>query len=798
MSWVLACALSSLLAVIGAYPLFAAGPILKDIEPRGGQRGKIFTLVLKGEGLVAGADLISHLPGSVTKLVAPRDVDQPDTELAYMIQLPADAAAGVYPLRVRTPDGLSNVLIFTVSDLPEIAEKEPNDSISLAQPITIPVAVRGTLKGPDEDFFSFTGKAGERLVLEVEARRIGSAIDPVLEVFDSTGRRIAENDDAPGLGVDSRIDLTFPKAGKFYAAVHDSKFSEQAENFYRLKVGSYAYADGIFPLGWQRGQSVAVTLFGGNLARPVVVRPNLDVPAGRETVAVSLPGPGPLDSLPFQFRLGDLPETLAPADGSVAELAPSTVVNGRILKSDEVDHYKLKVAPGEKWVFDLGAAGLGTSLLYGSLTVADEKGKKLEVKDVSGGADPKLIFTVPDKVHEVTLTVRDVRGQAGPAYSYRLVARQEAGDYTLRLATPYVNVPARGTAAVKVVAERHGYDGPIRLSIPNLPEDFAFAGGNIAAEVLNYEGQRERSTVGFVTLTAKPSAKPVTAELVIWGEGETPEHPIRRRAEGPGLMFKVNGDEMLNLTGDPIPIEPATYPWLGIELPVAIGSSLPAALEVADRNARAVQGMEFPITYKVVKQAAGIVTKDVGGLELPTVKDLGIENKHENKGMEEGKLLLKSTLDTPLVKFDVVPSATLEVNGKEETVVAPAVSVELVRAYSLDLKSQRVELKGGGKVELAGIVRREPVFAGTVKVSVGDPPDKVSCAPVEVPNGKTEFSLTCEAAAGVQQGDFEVHLFSTATIPGRADKREYTFPPVAARMVIAGDKAGQTVASQTR
>ena len=127
---------------------------------------------------------------------------------------------------------------------------------------------------------------------------------------------------------------------------------------------------------------------------------------------------------------------------------------------------------------------------------------------MSGGADPKLALTAPDKVREVTLAVSDLRGQGGPAYGYRLVARPEAGDYTLKLATPYVNVPARGTAAVKVVAERHGYDGPILLSIPGLPSDLTVAGGNIAAEVLDYEGKREPSTVGFVTLTAKQDAKP--------------------------------------------------------------------------------------------------------------------------------------------------------------------------------------------------------------------------------------------------------------------------------------------------
>ena len=66
----------------------------------------------------------------------------------------------------------------------------------------------------------------------------------------------------------------------------------------------------------------------------------------------------------------------------------------------------------------------------------------------------------------------DVRGQGGPSYAYRLEAAAADGDFTLRLRTPFVNVPAHGTEAVEVVAERHGYLGPIQLSIPNLPSDF--------------------------------------------------------------------------------------------------------------------------------------------------------------------------------------------------------------------------------------------------------------------------------------------------------------------------------------
>ena len=61
---------------------------LYDLQPRGGQRGKTFTLTIKGEGLAAGADLITSLPCTVTKLAPRPDSEMPESELAYLIHVP--------------------------------------------------------------------------------------------------------------------------------------------------------------------------------------------------------------------------------------------------------------------------------------------------------------------------------------------------------------------------------------------------------------------------------------------------------------------------------------------------------------------------------------------------------------------------------------------------------------------------------------------------------------------------------------------------------------------------------------
>jgi len=76
--------------------------------------------------------------------------------------------------------------------LPELLEKEPNDSEKSAQRVKLPVIVNGRIDRPgDWDFYRFTGRAGQELVAEVTARRLGSPLDSMLRLSDARGRQIA-------------------------------------------------------------------------------------------------------------------------------------------------------------------------------------------------------------------------------------------------------------------------------------------------------------------------------------------------------------------------------------------------------------------------------------------------------------------------------------------------------------------------------------------------------------------------------------------------------------------------------
>lgn len=136
---------------------------------------------------------------------------------------PREGRLGARRIRLDSPRGLTNPIPLLISPHPQFIEQENNDSLAEANPIQLPTGVNGRLSQPDDiDYYSFTAKKGQRLHFEVEARRYGSPLDSVLELYDAKGKLLVEADDGDlFLGKDSRIFWTAPADGKYAIAVRD-------------------------------------------------------------------------------------------------------------------------------------------------------------------------------------------------------------------------------------------------------------------------------------------------------------------------------------------------------------------------------------------------------------------------------------------------------------------------------------------------------------------------------------------------------------------------------------------------
>src|SRR5690242_17584188 len=98
----------------------AAQPTLTDLQPRGTQKGRPFTLTLIGRDLGEGAKIESTLPATFTPL-GPEKGAMGST---FLVEPTGDPAVGVYPVRVITSTGISNVQLFSIGAFPEFTEDE--------------------------------------------------------------------------------------------------------------------------------------------------------------------------------------------------------------------------------------------------------------------------------------------------------------------------------------------------------------------------------------------------------------------------------------------------------------------------------------------------------------------------------------------------------------------------------------------------------------------------------------------------------------------------------------------------
>src|SRR2546425_1403741 len=361
----------------------SAQPVITELQPRGAQKGKPFTLTLAGRNLGEGAKIRSTMPASFTLLTPDESalmrggpMQGEGRYATFLVEPTADLAAGVYPIRIVTGEGISNVQLFTVGAFPEFTEDESrpgahsntNDSMEDAQPLPPPpFTLNGTLRGPERDMFRLSAKAGEKRVIEVEARRCGSAIDPLLEILDANGKVIARSEDAPLLGLDARVEVAFPRDGDYYVVVRDSRFSTQTANFYRLKVGSYAFPREVFPLGGRRGELVETSL--GPEKITVDLR---NASSNARQIFVNVPGS---PALPVPFAVGDDPEVSAPVGDATISL-PVTI-NARLADAGQVDRYTLPVPSNLARTFRVQAHEMGTSKLMAVITGRGQKGHGL-------------------------------------------------------------------------------------------------------------------------------------------------------------------------------------------------------------------------------------------------------------------------------------------------------------------------------------------------------------------------------------------------------------------------------------
>jgi hypothetical protein len=124
-----------------------------------------------------------------------------------------------------------------VSGFPNVVAARPNQDRQHATTTDLapPLAFNGVIsqKG-DEDWFQFHAVKGIAMDVSVYARRLGSPLDSVLEVYHSTGRNLAANDDA--VGADSELKFTPPETTNYLVRIRDTLGRGGRDFAYRIEL----------------------------------------------------------------------------------------------------------------------------------------------------------------------------------------------------------------------------------------------------------------------------------------------------------------------------------------------------------------------------------------------------------------------------------------------------------------------------------------------------------------------------------------------------------------------------------
>ncbi len=236
--------------------------------------------------------------------------------------------AGVYPVSLKGDQWDSNAVDFVLDPLPEKTAKAGIGQRAKAQKVKLPVILDGRIAHPGEvAFFRFDARAGQEIVAEVKARRLGSPLDSELRLTDAKGKELAFNDDHEDKGAallthqaDSFIQFKLPAKGTYYLRLADTQHNGGTEYGYRLRISQPRpdFELRVEPSSFnpRSGQTVPFSVFAlrrDGFSGPIALKlknapagfqlSGAAVPAGQDQVRLTVTLPRMSANLPLSIEL---------------------------------------------------------------------------------------------------------------------------------------------------------------------------------------------------------------------------------------------------------------------------------------------------------------------------------------------------------------------------------------------------------------------------------------------------------------------------------------------------------------
>lgn len=797
-------------------------PRLTVLTPCGAKAGTTLEVAFTGTEVEDPTALLFSHPGIKGTPIIPPD-PKPDPKdpkktppkqpiSKFTVTIDKGVPIGFYDVRLVNKNGISNPRRFVVSDLNEIAEKEPNNDVEPAQKIEIGTTVTGNISAPtDVDYFSFGGKKGQRIVVSCLTATIDSRLDPELRLLAPGGREIAAFRPTPG--EDGILDATLPEDGDYLIRLNKFTYTVgNAEYFYRLSVSTGPYIDAVFPPMIEPGKTAQITLYGRNLPGG-----KLD-PAStmnghaleKLTVPVNAPGdPASVEQLKFsglvntllgsldgfEYRLNGptgasnpMPIIFAKApvviendDNDTVEQAQAIPVPcelaGRIDKRRDRDWYAFDAKKGDTYIIEVTSQRLGaTTDMYfilrnpaakADITTQDDNPDSLSLRFFTAhNRDPAPYrFVAPaDGKYQLMLASHTGDNHADPTHVYRVRISPEKPDFRLfvmpgdDIRPDACRLGQGGNQNYTVFAQRlDGFKEDILLTVEGLP-----AGVTCPPHILS---RNMKST--HLVLIAADNAPEFTGVVKVTGTATRAGQKLVRQARPATITWGVPAQQNI-----------PTVTRLDHELVLAIRDKAPGKLTATKDKAVVSLGDKIDIPLKLTRSfpefKANFQVTPVPG-ELPP--GMQIPNLTFAPGKDDINATVTVAANTPPGKYNLTfrGFAQIQPNAKAKPVNTILIStpVELTvlpkQVATLSVDNANPTIKGGADATIVVRVARQYDYDGAFKVELVLPPNVkgVTADNLTIGPGMNEVKMILRVPQGTPPANLQnLTVRATAVIEG--------------------------------
>jgi hypothetical protein len=720
-----------ILFLLGAFaaPGRAGSPVLKEVDPPGGQRGQEIEIKLSGERLADARGILFPEPGIETVSFTPGD----EKVAQAKVRIAQDAALGEHTLRVWTASGITELRTFFVGQYPTVTEAEPNNDASHAQPIPLPATVTGTLRPEQSDWYSVELKKGTRLTIEVEGMRLGRVLlDPWIAVTAPDGREFGCFDDSALFLQDPVGSIVASEDGTHRVQLRDAAFGGAGNARYRMHFTSAVQPLVLYPPGGPAGGEIEVRLIAGS-GEPEMRK--VALPKDTESFPLVGGAPGQPAPAPNHLRVSLFPNVLEAepnnetANATAADRPIPLAFNGVIERAGDIDCFRFNVKKDEQLDLNVYARRV-RSPLDPDLELRDAQGRRLAGNDDATGPDSYLRFKAPAD-GEYVVSVKDQLGRGGSDFVFRveITPMQPAVELALPVVTQQpsqerqtIPVPRGNRYATMVRVKRSDFSGELAMDLSAPPAGLTVQPVPAAGDSVP------------VLFEAAPDA-PVAAQLCDLRARPTDEkvNVVSRFLQGIDLVLgNPNNTAFLRTHSPRVAVgvteeAPCRIAIVQPRVPLVQNGSMNLKVTAERRD-----GFAGPINIALLYNPTGIGSQ--AAVTIPATQN-------------EAIIPLNASGDAPARTWKIAAVANADAGKGPVWVASQLADLEVATPFVRG-KIERAKTIQGGGVEVVCNLKQERPFEGPAKIQLLNLPPKANAPDQEITAaaGEARFKVQTDKA----------------------------------------------------